>query len=316
MSILNELKVRQALVNAGVDADGELARAPSVTNEVWMTSDHVVRLGSDKSGRLAREASLATRLPPEVGCPEVVASGREGQLTYIVSRRLAGVPLSQVWARLSDAERQSTVTSLAGRLAALHQVPTAELPPVPDPPQPLGGPDPVAPLSAMLHLAGTVEGVDLLLLAETAEVVRRLRPFLGTFSTDTLIHGDLTFGNVLWHDGEVSGLLDFEFARGAPSDLDLDILLRMCAYPELFVDDDHVSEARAADYAAVRSQLRQAHPKMFDAPRLAERLRLYAIAFTVRELTHLTSIVPGSRQLPGHPQQRLEALIHGTSYLD
>ncbi len=55
---------------------------------------------------------------------------------------------------------------------------------------------------------------------------------------------------------------------------------------------------------------------MFDAPRLAERLRLYAIAFTVRELTHLTSIVPGSRQLPGHPQQRLEALVHGTSYLD
>ncbi len=81
------------------------------------------------------------------GCPEVVASGREGQLTYIVSRRLAGVPLSQVWARLSDG-RASIDRDLAsaGRLAALHEVPAAELPPVPDPPQPLGGPDPVAPL--------------------------------------------------------------------------------------------------------------------------------------------------------------------------
>lgn len=316
MSLLNELKARQALFNAGIEDAGDLVRAPSVTNEVWMTDEYVVRLGFDQSGRLIREAAIAETLPLEVGCPELVKVGQEGHLTYLVSRRLAGVPLSQIWARLSEHERIATVRSLGDRLRALHQVPAVGHPPVPDPPQPLGGAEPVAPLLEMLDRAGAVEGVDKLLLAETSDVIQRLRPFLKTFPTDHLVHGDLTFANVMWHAGEVTGLLDFEFARGAPADLDLDILLRMCAFPELFVDDDHVAEARRSDYDVVRVQLEAAHPEMFESTRLADRLRLYAIAFTVRELTTLGPIVTGSKQLPGHPQQRLEALVHGTSYLD
>ncbi len=316
MSLLNELKARQALANIGVDAGDDLVRAPSVTNEVWMTSDHVVRLGFDQSGRLAREAALAERLPPEVGCPEVVEVGQQGHLTYLVSRRLPGVPLSHVWARLTPDDRRATVTALGTRLAVLHGVSAEGCPPVPDPPQPLGGSEHLSPLHDTIARASLVEGVDLLLMAETSDLVQRLSPYLRTFPTDTLIHGDLTFANVLWHAGEVTGLLDFEFARGAPNDLDLDILLRMCGFPELFVDDAHLADARRSDYAEVRTDLQRAYPDLFSVHRLDDRLRLYAVAFTVRELTQLDSIVPATKQLPAHPQQRLHALVHATSYLD
>ena len=49
------------------------------------------------------------------------------------------------------------------------------------------------------------------------------------------VHGDLTFENVLWHEGEITALLDVEWARPGPKDLDLDILLRCAAYPQLHV---------------------------------------------------------------------------------
>ena len=53
-----------------------------------------------------------------------------------------------------------------------------------------------------------------------------------------LCHGDLWFGNILVnHQGELSGIIDFDRTALAPSDYELDMLLRFWNYPWNFVPE-------------------------------------------------------------------------------
>ncbi len=56
-----------------------------------------------------------------------------------------------------------------------------------------------------------------MLLVEARDLVKRLAPTIIPFEAETLVHGDVTFENVLWHDDEVTALLDLEWARPGPS---------------------------------------------------------------------------------------------------
>src|SRR5690606_22131923 len=85
-----------------------------------------------------------------------------------------------------------------------------------------------------------LEGIDSLrgrphvdpgLLRDAESMVRGDAPAIEPFTADTLIHGDLHFENVLWDGYVITAVLDFEFSRGAPIDLELDVLLRFCAFP-------------------------------------------------------------------------------------
>ena len=42
------------------------------------------------------------------------------------------------------------------------------------------------------------------------------------------------FENVLYHDGRIQAILDFEWARRGPRDIDLDVLLRFVFFPKPF----------------------------------------------------------------------------------
>ena len=53
-----------------------------------------------------------------------------------------------------------------------------------------------------------------------------------------LCHGDLWFGNILVnHQGELSGIIDFDRIALAPADYELDMLLRFWNYPWNFVPE-------------------------------------------------------------------------------
>src|SRR5947208_2790105 len=71
-------RARRALMEAGLDEHAPLERASSVTNEVWLSPDLVIRVNRQPNQRLRREAFLGPILPPTVDYPEVVAYG--GQL--------------------------------------------------------------------------------------------------------------------------------------------------------------------------------------------------------------------------------------------
>ncbi len=316
---LAELRARTALRGAGLDPRAPLERASSVTNEVWMTPTHVVRVNRSHDSRLAREAAVAAVLPPEVGYPAIVAHGGRPGEDWLVLERVPGRPLAHCWPTLSVEQRQTAVEQLAERLRALHdtRAPHGLLalhgtPQLLDPEVD----DPVGPLLTALEQLGRLEHVDAILAEEAAQLVERDAPALQPFASTTLVHGDLTFENVLWDDDRITAVLDVEWARPGPRDIDLDIILRCCAYPKLHVGPDHESATRTEDYADVPAWLRASYPRLFAYPRLLDRLRIFAIAYEVRTLLADPPILPPSLQDRRSAYHRLANLVTRTSYLD
>jgi thiamine kinase-like enzyme len=155
-----------------------------------------------------------------------------------------------------------------------------------------------------------------MLFGEAADMVAKVEQVLEPFDATTLVHGDVTFENVLWHEGEVTALLDVEWARPGPRDLDLDILLRCAAYPHLHVGDAYVPLTRVEDYSEVPWWLGKAYPAMFEYPSQIDRVRIYSIAYDVHDLLRSPPRVP-PRMLPElHAYHRLERVLHRKSYID
>jgi len=224
-----------------------------------------------------------------------------------------------VWPRLTAAQRERAVHGLAERLAALHRtlVPD-DLPPIEQAPQLLevGAADPTGPLIDALQQASHLDNVDPMLFVDATEMVQRLPPTLAPFQATTFVHGDVTFENVLWHDGQITALLDLEWARPGPRDLDLDILLRCAAYPDLHVGDAYVHDTRAEDYVDVPWWLGEAYPELFDFPHQIDRVRVYSIAYDVQDLLAAPPLV-SPRDLPErHAYHRLDRVVHRKSYID
>ncbi len=315
---LAQLRARTALRDAGLDPTVPLVRASSVTNEVWLTEEHSVRVNRRPSNRLYREALIAEVLPPEVGYPAIVAHGGGRGEDWLIQERKPGQPLAHVWPTLTKAQRKKAVRGLAARLTALHcTAAPPDLPPMDEAPQLLSvGSHPIGPVLAALERAGKLPHVDPMLIAAAADMVLTLAPALEPFEATTLVHGDVTFENVLWHDGEVVALLDVEWARSGPRDLDLDILLRCAAYPDLHVSDEHVGQTRAEDYRDVPWWLGEAYPSLFEYPRQIDRMRVYSIAYDVRDLLAAPPAA-APRHLPErHAYHRLQRVVERKSYID
>ncbi|MGJ6979993.1 phosphotransferase family protein [Aestuariimicrobium soli] len=198
-------------------------------------SQHTVLVGDDRvlrvcwlgnRERLTAESLLMRDLPAELGCPEVLAHGHAGDLTWALSRRMPGRTLASVWPELGDAARTEAARAIAGLLERLYahrpsDHVTRALLAVPRWPDDLVG-------GAIL--AWPVDRAKRL-LADPRCVLRddQKRRILTVFAehptprvddpTLPVIHGDLHASNVWWQgspdEGRVTGLFDLEWARFA-----------------------------------------------------------------------------------------------------
>src|SRR5690606_25956516 len=185
-----------------------LRRASSVTNEVWIADEYVIRVNRRLDPRLRREAHLAPFLPPEVRYPEIVAYGGKPGSDWLILKRVPGEVLARCWPTMSALERREATHQLAAALRALHR--TEAPPDLPEidstAPQLLSNRtfSPVMPLLVAIDRLRELPHMepDLLDRAEAmvAEHARDLTPFDAT----TLVHGDLTFENVLWDGKRIS----------------------------------------------------------------------------------------------------------------
>jgi aminoglycoside phosphotransferase len=314
-----EVRARTALAGSHLDPSVPLERASSVTNEVWLTADHVIRVNRRSSSRLFRESVLGATLPAKVGYPPIVGRGGKHGEDWLVSERVPGRPLAHVWADLSADERCSSIHQLVYRLKAVHQTPVpVDLPEIPGIPSllRLDADDPIEFVLLGLEEASQLEFVDPTLMQRAAATVDLLAPALLPDETTMLVHGDITFENVLWHQGTITALIDFEFARPGPKDLDLDVILRCVAFPDLHVAPAYRDRTTADEYAMVPQWLEESYPELFDHPRQIDRLRIYSIAYDVRDLLTSPPTERAQRLPPSHAYQRLAACIDGVSYLD
>ena len=319
MSALAKARARQALADAGLPAQGPLEPLRSVTNEVWLSDDYLIRLNRRQDGRLQKEMAIGGLLPPALNYPEAVAYGGEPGADWLILRRPRGRVLSQAWPHLAAPQRTLAIQHLAHLLQTVHSLPApAELPAIDDPPL-LVSVDlesPTARLVETINRLSPLPNIDHGLLTDALALVRDLTLSLEPFQATTMVHGDAHFDNVLWDGDRVHTLLDWKWARPAPPDVDLDALLRFCAHPQAFVDDAQRHHATADEYADVPWQLAEAYPGLFANPRQFDRMRVYSIAYDVRELLLYPPPVPVDRLPAHHAYHRLEAVLTGHSYLD
>jgi Ser/Thr protein kinase RdoA (MazF antagonist) len=221
---------------------------------------------------------------------------------------------------MAPAQRRLAVRQLTHMLRALHQTSCPlSIPPVDFAPQMLTtapGVSRVGTLLVALDKVRSFAHVDPELIASLITYVKAVADVLEPYSVATFVHGDLTFENVLWDGDQIAALIDFEWARGAPSDLELDVLLRFCAYPFLHVAADYEKDTKAEDYDDVPFWIQEDYPALFEWPRALDRLRLYSIAYDVRDLLANPPTVPVRELSEYHPLRRLARTIAQRSYLD
>ena len=93
-----------------------------------------------------------------------------------------------------------------------------------------------------------------------------------------MTHSDAHLGNALWKDGRLTALLDFEWVRLGPPDLEIEPYLRS--------DATGLSDIERRE---VLGWLAETYPAMFAVPHLVRRLWLCQLATAVRELFLLGS---------------------------
>ncbi len=313
-------RARHALAKAGLDPRVELTPLSSVTNEVWAAGRHIVRVNRQPVPRLWREATLSTLLlPARVGCPPIVAYGGILGADWMITERLPGQVLSRCWPAMSTADRRRAVSQLADRLRTLHTFELGE--PLPEVATPhllasSAGPGSLDRLLTGLDHAQTMDHIDPVVVVQAKTLVRDSIAALDPVPSQRLIHGDIHFENILWDGGAISGLLDFEWSRHAAADLELDVLLRFCALPFLHVAEDYEAVTDPADYAEVPRWLREDYPELFGHPRLRDRLRVYSVAYDVRELLLDPPTRPVDELSHLHPYHRLADTVEGRGHVD
>jgi Ser/Thr protein kinase RdoA (MazF antagonist) len=263
---------------------------------------------------------LAPSLPPEVKCPDIKGCDSGAGNDLLVIARRPGAVLSRAWPAMPPSQRRVAVRQLGFMLKALHETPRPDdLPSIEELPQLLTtdeSMEPTAPLLDALAALSLLEHVDEELVGELRSFVWSRSKILKPFSSSTLIHGDVTFENVLWDGQEVTALIDYEWSRGAPRDVDLDVLLRFCAYPKLHVAEDYEAETRAVDYEDVPSWLAEDYRELFGFHDEVDRVRLFAISYDVRELLAFPPTAPMYDLPEHHALRRLGRTLSGMSYID
>jgi hygromycin-B 7''-O-kinase len=310
------LRAHHALQEAGLTGVGRLTRAANSTNEVWFIGPYVLRINPVvDQAILVHERNVLQALCSSVRAPKLVGYGQGDLGEWLVVERLPGEELGRRWMTMAVDDREVAITALGHALRHLHAT------------------DPVAhgldraPFITSLHCphqlpverllercieASRLAFVDKGLIAEVVGVVTANADAIDDHPS-SLVHGDIHFENVLW-DGTTVGLLDFEFARPGPADLDLDILLHSLAEPDMHLGADYTAPKRA-DFERVPEWLRAAYPELFSHPRFADRMVVYRLAFEIRALIASPPDRPVSQLPVHHPYIRLERVVQGRSDL-
>lgn len=258
-----------ALAACGLDRDLAMARGPSFSNEVWIGDTVVLRIDPRGVGRLAREARIAARLSPAARYPEVLEVGDDGEIEWMLSRRVHGLDLGRAWPALTTAQRERATHELVAALAAVHATPCDGLSDDLRPPHTL-------PIERLIELIEAVIDDTAIAGLATHFAITRWSAFDG--ADRGLVHGDPHLENVLWDGEHVAALLDLEWSRPSWLHADLEILLALADAPARFASPDREHAVVTADYAELPRWLRAAAPQWFAHPRLIDRLELLALS--------------------------------------
>lgn len=294
---------------AGLRLTGDEVFVESGSNDTWfLPGDTVLQVCyRGDVDRLVREAELLAVLPDSVPGPVVLDHGRDRLMSWIVVRRVHAGSLWRAWGSEPGAVLRAYVRQLAQIMRSLHswQPPAAVLARYAAAECPEAETDPVAiaastltPLSAsqlgrLIEHARTAPFTDAGVLdtiaARLAEVAGQI-----TISrdADVVLHGDCTPANVLVRDERVVALLDFEWSRRGPRDIEA-TLPAFSAW---------------ADGPPMLPWLAEFYPELFEVPGFEQRQWFYRVGFALRGLIHWPAFAPEPELPKNHGLRQLRYL--------
>lgn len=224
-----QLVAEEVLDGRGVDLD-RAWRARGWTNAALLTDELVVRVAPEPGpADLLREARLAALLPSEVGYPAIIDAGVWRGHEWVLTQRVAGENLEEVWPSLDDEARSRAVAQMWERARNVHRVGIAAAASHARSRSPFFSESAAEATASLDRLVSAGE----LNVAQAKALGRVLDRFWTAVSgaPRVLNHGDLCRPNTLWHGGQVVALLDFEFAVVAPMAIDLNEIVKMAFAP-------------------------------------------------------------------------------------
>jgi len=268
----------------------------SWSNDTWLTDDAVLRVcwRGDRD-RLDREAQLLSALPASLPHASVLGVGAWDDGTWVLLRRIPGERLDLVWDTLAPDQQRRAARRKGELLRSLHRwTPPEEIrtrlisstSAAHRSPEQLAGsvlvPWPRDLLSPLLEWSAELLGHH----ADVHRALCRRSEMLGPLVEDaefmgsTVVHGDAHPANILCDSGEVVALLDFEWARMGPRDLELEATCREDPQIEAGIDGRGVLATEVFALAG----LRDGYPELFEIENLTERLWLFQLCGELRSL--------------------------------
>jgi hygromycin-B 7''-O-kinase len=277
---------------------------PSNNNDVWrLPAGHLRVAWRGDLGRMEQEARLLESVCAVVPVPQVLSRGRTETLAWSLQATVPGRPLDEY---LGGTDGRRLFRQSVKLLRALHlwEPPVdlrRQLTPGPGPVlQRVGKELVILPRGSVLDLveqtrsAPFADGRVLDELAARVAVLPDLDP------SGPVLHGDFYLGNVIVDEGEVTALIDFEFARTGPVDLEVISVVRA-------LDAENRS---GVERPPLVEWLQEDYPAAFGDPDLRLRLWLYAISYALRQALFWPADRPEEAGLdPDHPLHTLRRLI-------
>ncbi len=302
-------RLSQVAKLAGLRLTGDEIFVESGSNDTWLLSGETVLQVCYRGevDRLVRAAELLAVLPAGVPGPEVLDHGRDQLMSWMVARRVQARSLWDAWPGETAAGRRSYVRQLAEIMRGLHSwqppVPVlaryaaAECAPAETDPVAIAA-STLTPLSAtqlgrLIEHARTATFTDQAVLdviaARLAGVAARITL---RRDADVVLHGDCTPANVLVQDGRVVALLDFEWSRRGPRDIEA-TLPAFSAW---------------AGGPPMLGWLAEFYPELFDVPDYGQRQWFYRVGLALRGLIHWPAFAPEPELPKGHGLRQLRHL--------
>ncbi len=254
-------------------------------NQVYrINQEYVLRIGAreDAFQRLKGETELIQSLPDEIPVPEIYAFGEQDDMVYQIQQFIPGQKLYAVWKDLPPVAQENIVAELATYLKILHSRIAPHFGYIYEDTQPYDSwTDYLAD-----KLKRTLEEIDAYHLQMVPGFVELAAGYFGEHkhvlqdAVPALVHGDLSFTNILVNNGRISALLDFEYAMQAPKDYELRVMEDFCLYPNDYTEEDNEVFC-TGDFASFLPLLRKHDPELFEAPHLRERMDLYHLEATL-----------------------------------
>jgi len=217
--------------------------------------------------------SLALRAGAKV--PKILDFGQIDGKRYLLMSKISGRKLSEDWFSFSDEQKENLIRQIVEQLKIFHSIGFAKYS--------SRRPNEFDNWETAIDWLTNLDRIEVDKIAgrhrEDFELVRDFylshKQLLYDSDPPVLVHNDLHFENILHEGGELTGIIDFDFARQAPKDYELWHLLDSLRVPKYFVEEKLEKSWENFKVGQEIAWFKKYYPELFEKKDLITRIKLY-----------------------------------------